>query len=178
MRLRSPYRLVVATCGLACALFWAPLAAAAAPADLTRVGAELEALVVQADREGVAELERRVEDGLPPEALTALLDACRAHPRSELEPVLRTLAEHRTSAIRARALLALAELGPLEAVAAVKAAANDRDHGVRRLAVVLGRLHPSDRVDAIVESLLEHDPSLAEEVRDVGGVAAPQEPAS
>jgi len=125
---------------------------------------ELTELVEQDDEASVQALRNRVDEGLPPAALSAMLDACREHPRDDLAPLLQDLAMHRTSAIRARALLAWAGLGPGASVAAIRAAADDRDSGVRRLAVVLGRLHPSDRGDAIVRELLAHDAELAEEI--------------
>ncbi len=136
---------------------------------------ELADMVEQDDERSVSALRSRVDEGLPPAALTAMLDACLEHPRAALEPLLRDLAGHRTSAIRARSLLAWAGLGPTESVDAIQAAADDRDAGVRRLAVVLARLHPSDRADAVVAQLLEHDPALAE---DVGGqgLSTPDEP--
>ncbi|MCF6329336.1 MAG: hypothetical protein L3J02_06015, partial [Henriciella sp.] len=46
----------------------------------------------------------------------------------------------------------------------IQAAADDADAGVRRLAVVLARLHPRDRADAVVAQLPERDPELAQEV--------------
>ncbi len=125
---------------------------------------ELAELVEQDDAQSVSALRDRVGEGLPPAALTAMLDACLEHPRSDLEPLLRDLAAHRTAAIRARSLLAWAGLGPGESVDAIEAAADDRDGGVRRLAVVLATLHPSERADALVAQLLEQDPELAEEV--------------
>lgn len=124
---------------------------------------ELGEMVEQDDAQSVTALRARVEEGLPPAALTAMLDACLEHPRPELEPLLRDLSAHRTAAIRARSLLAWAGLGPSQSVDAIEAAADDRDGGVRRLAIVLARLHPSDRADAVVARLLEHDPDLAEE---------------
>ena len=131
---------------------------------MTDLQIELLELVEQEDETSVAQLRARVEEGLPPAALSAMLDACREHPRTDLEPLLRDLAMHRTAAIRARALLAWAGLGPTQSVAAIEAAADDGDAGVRRLAVVLGRLHPSDRADAVVRSLLEQDEDLAAEL--------------
>lgn len=125
---------------------------------------ELAELVEQDDAQSVSALRTRVEEGLPPAALTAMLDACLEHPRADLEPLLRDLSAHRTSAIRARSLLAWAGLGPSQSVDAIQAAADDRDAGVRRLAIVLATLHPSDRADALVAQLLEHDPELAKEV--------------
>lgn len=137
---------------------------------------ELAEMVEQDDEQSVSALRARVDEGLPPAALTAMLDACLEHPRAELEPLLRDLAAHRTSAIRARSLLAWAGLGPGESVDAIQAAADDRDPGVRRLAVVLATLHPSDRAEAVVAQLLEHDPELAEEVGGQG-LSAPEQPA-
>ena len=131
---------------------------------LTDLQLELLELVEQDDDASVAALRARVDEGLPPAALSAMLDACREHPRQELGPLLRELAMHRTAAIRARALLAWAGLGPTQSVEAIEAAADDGDAGVRRLAVVLGRLHPSDRAEAVVNGLLARDPELAAEV--------------
>ncbi len=137
---------------------------------------ELAEMVEQDDEQSVSALRARVDEGLPPAALTAMLDACLEHPRADLEPLLRDLAAHRTSAIRARSLLAWAGLGPAESVDAIEAAADDRDAGVRRLAVVLAKLHPSDRAEALVAQLLEHDPELAEEAGGQG-LSAPDQPA-
>lgn len=141
---------------------------------------ELLELVEQDDAASVEALRTRVDDGLPPAALSAMLDACREHPREDLEPLLRGLAMHRATAIRARALLAWAGLGPSQSVEAIAAAADDADAGIRRLAVALDRLHPSDRSDAVVSDLLAHDEGLAEELR-AEGLEAPEvdeEPAS
>lgn len=124
---------------------------------------ELAEMVEQEDAQSVSALRARVDAGLPPAALTAMLDACLEHPSSGLEPLLRDLSAHRTSAIRARSLLAWAGLGPSQSVDAIQAAADDANAGVRRLAVVLARLHPSDRADALVAQLLERDPQLAQE---------------
>ena len=125
---------------------------------------ELLELVEQDDEASARTLQTRVDDGLPPAALSAMLDACREHPRQDLEPLLRELAMHRATAIRARALLAWAGLGPSQSVDAIAAAADDGDAGIRRLAVALDRLHPSDRADAVVSDLLAHDEALAEEL--------------
>ncbi len=142
---------------------WASPAWASSEDSMLALQIELAELVEQGDAHTVAALRSRADAGLPPAALTAMLDACLEHPSAELEPLLRDLAAHRTSAIRARALLAWAGLGPSQSVDAIEAAADDRDGGVRRLAVVLARLHPSDRADALVARLLEHDPELAHE---------------
>ena len=149
----------------------------ASPQDsMLELQIELAEMVEQDDVQSVSALRARVDEGLPPAALTAMLDACLEHPRAELEPLLRDLAAHRTSAIRARSLLAWAGLGPTESVDAIQAAADDRDAGVRRLAVVLARLYPSDRAEALVAQLLEHDPELAEEI-EAQGLSAPDQPA-
>lgn len=139
---------------------------------------ELTELVEQDDADSVSELRTRVGDGLPQAALTAMLDACLEHPRADLEPLLRDISAHRSSAIRARSLLARAGLGPSQSVDAIEAAADDRDSGVRRLAVVLARLHPSERADALVARLLEHDPALAAEVAGKDLAAPAEEEAS
>ena len=142
-------------------------AAHAAPqATMMDLQLELAELVEEDDDESARALEARVAEGLPPAALTALLDACREHPRADLAPMVQNLAMHRTAAIRARALLAWAALGPAASIQAIEAAADDADQGVRRLAVALGRLHPSERADAIVRALLAHDAALAEEVAE------------
>lgn len=155
-------------------LAFSDVASAASDSQMLQLQIELEELVEQEGMQSASELEARVAKGLPPAALSAVLDACREHPRSPLEPVVRRLAKHRSAPIRARALLALAEFGPSQSVSAVKSAADDRDRGVRRLALVLHRLHPSDRSEAIATTLLERDPTLAEEHDAGGGVAAPQ----
>ncbi len=141
---------------------------------------ELTELVEDEDTGSVKALQQRVAEGLPPAALTAMLDACLEHPRTDLEPLIRDLAMHRTSAIRARALLAWAGLGPTESVSAIEAAADDRDAGVRRLAVVLGRLHPSDQAEAVVGELLARDAELADELAEQTIEAPPagEEPVS
>jgi hypothetical protein len=149
-------------------------AANAAAGSMVDLQLELADLVEQDDAESAEALAARVGEGLPPAALSALLDVCREHPRGDLEPMIRSLAMHRTSAIRARALLAWAGLGPAASVLAIEAAADDRDAGVRRLAVVIGRLHPSERGDAVVAALLAHDPALAEEQQE-GSLEAPAE---
>lgn len=147
----------------------------ASPEDsMLELQLELAEMVEQDDAQSVAALRARVDEGLPPAALTAMLDACLEHPRSGLEPLLRDLSSHRTSAIRARSLLAWAGLGPSSSVDAIQAAADDADAGVRRLAVVLARLHPSDRADAVVAQLLERDPELAQEV-SAQALSAPAE---
>lgn len=149
--------------------------AGASPTDsMLELQLELAEMVEQDDAQSVEALRARVEEGLPPAALTAMLDACLEHPRSSLEPLLRDLSAHRTSAIRARSLLAWAGLGPSSSVEAIQAAADDADAGVRRLAVVLARLHPSDRADALVAELLERDPELAEELSG-NALSAPAE---
>ncbi len=140
------------------------VAQAGADASMLDLQLELTALVEEHEPGSVEVLRERVAQGLPPAALTAMLDACLEHPRSDLEPLVRDLAMHRTAAIRARALLAWAGLGPSASVEAIEAAADDGDAGVRRLAVVLGRLHPSDRAEAVLGELLARDNALAKEL--------------
>lgn len=149
---------------LGTALMFGTVSGTASANPMVDLQLELLELVEQDDEASVDALQTRVDDGLPPAALSAMLDACREHPRQDLEPLLRELAMHRATAIRARALLAWAGLGPTESVDAIAAAADDSDAGIRRLAVALDRLHPSDRADAVVSDLLAHDEALAEEL--------------
>ncbi len=167
-------RALMLTSTVVASLAFSDVAGAASDSQLLQLQIELEELVEQEGMQSAAELEARVARGLPPAALSAVLDACREHPRSPLEPVVRQLSKHRGAPIRARALLALAEFGPSQSVSAIKSAADDHDRGVRRLALVLHRLHPSDRADAITRALLERDPTLAAEHEEDGGVSAPQ----
>ncbi len=149
---------------LGTALMFGTVSGTAAASPMMDLQLELLELVEQDDEASVDALKTRVDDGLPPAALSAMLDACREHPRQDLEPLIRELAMHRATAIRARALLAWAGLGPTQSVDAIAAAADDADAGIRRLAVALDRLHPSDRADAVVSELLAHDEALAEEL--------------
>lgn len=149
---------------LGTALMFGVVSGTASASPMMDLQLELLELVEQDDESSAKALQTRVDDGLPPAALSAMLDACREHPRQDLEPLLRDLAMHRATAIRARALLAWAGLGPSQSVDAIAAAADDSDAGIRRLAVALDRLHPSDRADAVVEDLLAHDEALAEEL--------------
>ncbi|MCR9161134.1 MAG: hypothetical protein ACE37F_13285 [Nannocystaceae bacterium] len=161
---RRPSRRVGWVLGTALMLgVWSGTASASPMMDLQL---ELIELVEQDDEASATELETRVDDGLPPAALSAMLDACREHPRQDLQPLIKDLAMHRASAIRARALLAWAGLGPSQSVDAIAAAADDADPGIRRLAVALDRLHPSDRADAVVSELLAQDEALAEELQE------------
>ena len=89
------------------------------------------------------------------------------------------LSAYRRPEIRARALVARAELGGAYADRAVAVAADDLELGVRRLAVVLGRDNPSPVTEAVIAELLARDAALAAELAPVALVpeAGPPAPA-
>lgn len=141
-------------------------ASAAPPADVEDLSARIRTLVADdgPHRESAAELAALVQRGLPPTVLVALLDAARQAPRVDLLPILVQLSAYRRPEIRARALVARAELGGSYADRAVTQAADDLELGVRRLAVVLGHANPSPVTEAVLAELLARDAELAAEL--------------
>jgi hypothetical protein len=129
---------------------------------VVEVSAKLRGLLADRSPSAAATLRERVQLGAPPAALVALLDAYRARPRAELVDVVQDLAQYRRTDVRAHALLAWAETSAHDADLAIAAAATDVDPGIRRLAIVIAKLHPSPAASARISELLDHDRELAE----------------
>lgn len=121
-------------------------------------------LLEHPERAAAVALERRVEQGVPPAALIALLDAARRHPRPELEPLWVRLTEYRRPSVRGRALAALAASSPEGARVAVAKASDDVEPELRRLAVALARDHTTPATEQLMWELLGRDRELAAEL--------------
>jgi hypothetical protein len=139
-----------------------PAPAPATQARIETVAASLRELVADPRPEAGRAVARAVQEGLPPAVLAVVLDALLAHPRADLAAVVRMLASDRRLEVRGRALVAWAELGGADAVAAIAAASDDLDPRIRRLAWALATRHPSPAAEEIVHDLLARDPGLAE----------------
>jgi hypothetical protein len=139
-----------------------PATAPATQARIETVAASLRELVADPRPEAGRAVARAVQAGLPPAVLAVVLDALRVHPRADLAVVVRTLASDRRVEVRGRALVAWAELGSADAVAAIAVASDDLDPRIRRLAWALAMRHPSPAAEEIVRDLSARDPQLGE----------------
>ncbi|HWB74502.1 MAG TPA: hypothetical protein VG755_06095 [Nannocystaceae bacterium] len=148
-----------------------------APTEIAavQVAAKLRALLADPSPKAVVALRERVQQGAPPAALVALLDAYRKQPRAELLDVVQELAQYRRSDVRAHALFAWAQTSAHEADLAIAAAATDVDPGIRRIAIVLAKQHPSPAASARIAELLDHDRPLADEVAAMAALEAAED---
>lgn len=105
----------------------------------------------------------RVAQGVPPGAMVAFLVAVAEHPRPAFESAVETATRYRKVAVRGHALAAWAAFGPTQAAQAIERAVDDREQGIRRLAVVLEQSHASPTSEALVVRMLERDATLAAE---------------
>lgn len=105
----------------------------------------------------------RVQRGVPPGALVAFLVAVRDAPRPIFAAVVQQCTRYRRMAVRGYALAAMAALDPSRAGEAVALAADDRELGIRRLALTLAQQHPTPAAEAVIARLLARDRVLAEE---------------
>lgn len=108
-----------------------------------------------------AALRERIALGAPAAAVVDLLDALRKTPRPELADVIVDLTHDRRRVVRAHAIAAWAELGPVHADRAIAAAAGDLDPTIRSLAPALAARHPSESAEQTVVDLLALDEALA-----------------
>lgn len=125
----------------------------------------IERLVLRGDPAAVEYVVRRVDEGLPPPALEAFLDAAREAPRADFVPALRRLTHYRKETIRARAFAALAAIDDDHGAEAAVAAMDDPSLSIRLLGLQLGERHTSPRTEEAALLLLDRDPELAEIVR-------------
>ena len=99
--------------------------------------------------------------GLPPSALVTFLEAARRSPQPSFVPALRHLMNYRRTAIRGRAMVALAALGGADAHYAIMTGLDDMDARVRRLAYELAKVYSDPAVEEAVLRLIQRDPELA-----------------
>lgn len=123
----------------------------------------LEAWVSDPDPAANAKAVHRVAQGVPPGAMVAFLVAVTEHPRPAFESTVKTATRYRKLAVRGHALAAWAAFGPQQAAEAIALAVDDREQGVRRLAVALQQAHASPTSEALVARMLERDATLAAE---------------
>ena len=123
----------------------------------------LEAWVSDPDPAANAKAVHRVAQGVPPGAMVAFLVAVTEHPRPAFESAVETATRYRKVGVRGHALAAWAAFGPRQAAEAIALAVDDRERGIRRLAVVLQQTHASPTSEALVARMLERDATLAAE---------------
>lgn len=118
-------------------------------------------LVHRGDPAAVDYVVRRLDQGLPPAALEAFLDAAREAPREDFVPALRELTRYRKETIRARAFAALAALGDDYGAEAAVGAMDDPSLSIRLLGLKLGEEHTSPRTEEAAILLLDRDAEIA-----------------
>jgi hypothetical protein len=140
------------------------------PRDFAQEARERQAKMIarlmrRGDAAAVDYVVRAVDRGLPPESLGAFVGTAHTHPHPAYRLRLRRLMRHRTPHIRARAMVAFAVYGPLEASEATLAALDDADLEVRLLGVELAERYTSPELEEAVLALLDRDEAVAKVVR-------------
>jgi hypothetical protein len=124
----------------------------------------LRTLVQRGDTAAVEYVVRTVRAGLPPVALHAFLDGARAHPHASYAVLLARLAAYRNATVRAKALLAWAEVDDPSARKAVLAALDDPDLRIRLLGLDMVVEHTTPELEEAALRLIERDAEVARAV--------------
>lgn len=122
-------------------------------------------LMKRGDAAAIDYVLERVDRGLPPKSLAAFVDGARATPRDAYAPALRRLTRYRNESIRARALVALAQIDRATGSEAALIAMDDASLQIRLLGVDLARAHTAPNVEEELLLLLARDEAVAKAVR-------------
>ncbi len=124
-----------------------------------------ESMMSRADPVALEVVLSKVAGGLPPKSLAAFVDNARTYPRPEYAPALRRYARYRKATIRARALVALAQIDREHGVEAALRAMDDDALEVRLLGVDLALAHTAPHVEEAMLRLIVRDEAVAKVVR-------------
>jgi hypothetical protein len=130
-------------------------------ADAKRQAELMTRLVRRGDAAAVDYVVRAVQSGLPPIALHAFLVEAQHHPDKRYGASLQRLTHYRNPGIRARALVAVAALGPAKAHWAALRALDDPELDIRLLGLDLCRAHTTPDLEEAALRLIARDRAVA-----------------